>query len=84
MVNAVGAGATNRRLKSREAETVDPPSPEVRLRVRVTACEVVPLAKGAAVEEIRRLPALKVTPEIAGVIELESTVNPAGMVTGIV
>lgn len=58
MVNAVGAGATNRRLKSREAETVDPPKPEVRLRVRVTAFEVVPLAKGAAVEEIRRLPAL--------------------------
>jgi len=25
-----------------------------------------------------------VTPEIVGVIELESTVNPAGMVTGIV
>jgi hypothetical protein len=84
VVNAVGAGATSLRSKAREAETVAPSNPEVRLRVRVTACEVVPLAKGAAVEEIRRLPALKVTPEIAGVIELESTVNPAGMVTGIV
>ena len=42
------------------------------------------MAKGAAVEEMRRLPALKVTPEIAGVIELESIVNPAGIVTGIV
>jgi len=58
MVNTVGAGATSRRSKAREAETVAPPNPEVRLRVRVTACEVVPLAKGAAVEEMRRLPAL--------------------------
>ena len=58
MVNTVGVGATNRRSKFREAETVDPLNPEVRLRARVTACEVVPLAKAAAVEEMRRLPAL--------------------------
>ena len=58
MVNAVGAGAISRRLKDKGVETVDPPSPEVRLRVRVTAWEVVPLAKGGAVEEMRRLPAL--------------------------
>jgi len=83
VVNTVGAGAISRRLKDKEAEIVAPLSPEVRLRVRVTACEVVPLAKGAAVEEMTRLPALKVTPEIAGVIEMESTVNPVGIVTGI-
>ena len=59
MVNAVGAGASSRRLKSREAETVVPSGKsELRVRVRVTAFEVVPFSKGAAVEEIRRLPAL--------------------------
>jgi hypothetical protein len=89
VVNAVGAGATSRRLKAREAETVVPsgkPELELRVRVRVTAFEVVPLSKGVAVEEIRRLPALalKAMPAIVGVIELELTVNPVGIVTGIV
>jgi hypothetical protein len=39
-------------------EIVDPPNPEVRLRMRLTASEVFPFSKGAAVDAIKRLPAL--------------------------
>jgi hypothetical protein len=40
------------------AEIVAPFIPEVRLRVRVKLSFVIPFAKGAAVDEIRRLPEL--------------------------